>query len=401
MKRMIMGVGLVILITTSLLLSCAPSQTTQEPVVKTTEEQRREAEQHYSIGFEYYKQSNYDEAIKNFNKAIELWPGFYGAYIALAKTHRAKLEKTTAESLYKRARTIDPNDPRAYEGLGVLYAEQKRFTEAIAEYEGGLEKDSTNVNLLNGLGYVYKEMGQHRKAIDYYNKSLLYERENLSTQYAIADVYIQMSQPDMAISYLKDIVAKRSDNMEVVEKLGETLLELKRYAEAEKEYIKLIENKPDNYYYHLKLGEAYQRQKKYQAADQEFQAARRLASDKALPLYYLVDLNITRGKYGTAEQLAKEALTIEPSNRYAYLLLGDVYQRRAIIARNQWVKDKSTKNCSILNNAMSYFKSAISYYTKAKPDAQCTQYCNNEITRASNLIEELEEDKWFYCKGGS
>jgi len=100
-------------------------------------------------------------------------------------------------------------------------------------------------------------------------------------------------------------------------------------------------------------------------------------------------------------QLAKEALTIEPSNRYAYLLLGDVYQRRAIIARNQWVKDKSTKNCSILNNAMSYFKSAISYYTKAKPDAQCTQYCNNEITRASNLIEELEEDKWFYCKGGS
>jgi tetratricopeptide (TPR) repeat protein len=200
---------------------------------------------------------------------------------------------------------------------------------------------------------------------------------------------------------LNDIVARKPDNMEVVEKLAETLLQLKRYDEAAQEYKKLVAYKPDNYYYHLKLGEAYQRQKKYNAADEEFQAARRLAPEKALPLYYMVDLNIVRGKYGAAESLAKQALEIEPTNLYPYLLLGDIYARRGIIGRNQWVKNKSTNNCNILNNAMSHMRTGISNYTKAKPDPQCTQYCNNEIKRLSNFIDELEEDKWFYCKGGS
>jgi hypothetical protein len=65
------------------------------------------------------------------------------------------------------------------------------------------------------------------------------------------------------------------------------------------------------------------------------------------------------------------------------------------------MQNKSTKNCSVLNTAISYFRNANSYYNKAKPDAQCNQYANNEIKRCTNWIDELEEDRWFYCKGGS
>jgi tetratricopeptide (TPR) repeat protein len=400
-KKTLCNAGLVSIIAVSLSIWCAPTQTVQETQVKTSEEQRREAEQDYSIGFEYYKQGNFDEAIKNFNKAIEKWPEFYAAYIALAKAHRGKVDINAAIENYNKAKQIDPKDSRAYEGLGALYAELKRFGEAISEYQSGLAVDSTSVNLLNGIAYVYKEIGEYQKAIDYYNMSLKYEPDNLSTQYAIAEVYIKMDKPQQAIQYLKDIIVLKPNNMDVVRKLAETLLELQRYQEAAEEFTKLIGNEPDNYYYHMKLGEAYRRQKKLQAAESELKTAQRLSQERALPLYALVDLYIDWGKYGTAEEYVKRALEIEPDNLYSYLLLGDIYERRAYNARNQWMQNKSTKNCSVLNTAISYFRTATSYYVKAKPDAQCSQYAGNEIQRCNTWLEELEEDKWFYCKGGS
>jgi len=402
MKKTLRNISLAALLTVILSVWCAPTQTVKESTgVGTTEEQRREAEQYYSIGFEYYKQGNYDEAIKNFNIAIEKYPNFYAAYIALAKAYRGKADIPTTEEYYNKAKSIDPKDPRAYEGLGALYAELKRFGEAMGEYESGLRIDSTSVNLLNGLAYVYKEMGQYQKAIDFYNKSLRYETENLSTQYAIADVYIQMDKHKQAIQYLKDIIALKPNNMDVVKKLAETLLELKRYDEAATEFTKLIGNEPDNYYYHMKLGEAYRKQKNYKAAESELLTAQRLAPEKALPIYAVVDLYIDWGKYSAAEEQAKNALKVEPNNLYAYLLLGDVYERRGWNARNQWMQNKSTKNCSVLNTAISHFRSANTYYAKAKADMQCSQYSNNEIKRCNNWLEELEEDKWFYCKEGS
>jgi tetratricopeptide (TPR) repeat protein len=402
MRKILRNISLAALLTALLFAWCAPTQTVKETTsVEPTEEQRREAEQYYSIGFEYYKQGNYDEAIKNFDIAIEKHPEFYAAYIALAKAFRGKADITTTEKYYNKAKSIDPKDPRAYEGLGALYAELKRFGEAMGEYESGLRIDSTSVNLLNGLAYVYKEMGQYQKAIDYYNKSLRYEKDNLSTQYAIADVYIQMNKHKEAIQYLKDIIVLKPNNMDVVKKLAETLLELKRYGEAATEFTKLIGNEPDNYYYHMKLGEAYRKQKSYKAAESELMTAQRLAPERALPLYALVDLYIDWGKFSTAEEYARKALKVEPDNLYAYLLLGDIYERRGWNARNQWMQNKSTKNCSVLNTAISNFRSATSYYAKAKPDLQCSQYANNEIKRCTNWLEELEEDKWFYCKEGS
>jgi hypothetical protein len=51
-----------------------------------------------------------------------------------------------------------------------------------------------------------------------------------------------------------------------------------------------------------------------------------------------------------------------------------------------------------LNNGLSYFRTAISYYTKAKGDSQYGSYAGTEVTRCNNWIKQLEDDKWFYCK---
>jgi tetratricopeptide (TPR) repeat protein len=209
-----------------------------------------------------------------------------------------------------------------------------------------------------------------------------------------------MGNPDKAINYLQELIIKKPNVTDVRKLLAETYVDLKRYNEALGQYKILLEKEPDNYYYHLQVGLVYQRQKKYSSAEKDFEEAHRLVPNKALPLFYLADLNIDRKKLGKAENFIKEAQKLEPNNLYAYVLLGDIYERRGWNTKSNWDKNKSKKNCNILNSALSFFHTAISYYQKARSATQYSSYINNEITRCNNWIKGLEEDKWFYCKEG-
>jgi tetratricopeptide (TPR) repeat protein len=382
-----------------IILSCAPTSTTSttEPGV----DKREKAQQEYSIAYEYYKQGKFDDAIVHFNEAIKLDPQFFAAYLALAKAYLATKDVANAEAMYNKAKQIDPGDPRPYEGIGTIYFLYfQNYDKAILEFEAGLRVDSTYIDILNGLAACYTKKGDYDKALVYYRKSEQYEPENLETMYAIANVYIEMGEPDKAIIYLEGLIAKKPNVTDVRKKLAETLANLKRYEEALEQYTLLLEKEPDNYYYHLQKGLMYQRQKKYSSAEKSFNDAKRLTPDKALPLFYIADLYIVQGKLGKAESTIKEAQQLEPNNVYAYVLLGDVYERWGMSSKASWDKNKSKKNCSILNSALGYFNTAISYYTKAKADVQYASYANTEINRCNTYLKALQEDRWFYCKEG-
>jgi tetratricopeptide (TPR) repeat protein len=382
-----------------IVLSCVPTSTTSttEPGVDNKEK----AQQEYSIAYEYYKQGKFDDAIVHFNEAIKLDPQFFAAYLALAKAYLAKNDVANAEAMYNKAKQIDPGDPRSYEGIGTIYFRYyQNYDKAIAEFQSGLQVDPTSVDLLNGLAACYTKKKDYNKALEYYRKSEQIEPENIETMFASANVYIEMGEPTKAIPYLEEVVAKKPNVTDVRKKLAETLVNLKRYDEALEQYTFLLEKEPDNYYYHLQKGLVYQRQRKYSSAEKSFNDAKRLAPDKALPLFYIADLYIVQGKLSKAESTVKEAQQLEPNNVYAYVLLGDVYERWGMSSKTTWDKNKSKKNCGILNSTLSYFNTAISYYTKAKADVQYASYANTEINRCNTYIKALQEDKWFYCKEG-
>jgi tetratricopeptide (TPR) repeat protein len=383
-----------------IIMGCVPSQTVEKTDTEKIEINPELALQEYSIAFEYYKQGKYDDAIDHFKESIKADPKYYAAYIALAKAYRIKRDIITAESTYNQAKNIDLSDPRAYEGLATIYfIDYKNYDKAITEFQNGLKVDTTNIDLLNGLAACYTKKKEYDTALEYYRKSLEYDPENIETMFAIAKVYMEKDEPDKAVHYLEDLVVKKPKNIEVRKKLAETLVNLKRYNKAVEQYKYLIEKEPDNYYYHIQLGKVYQQQKKYTDAQKEFEEARTLAPDNALPIFRLADLKIIQGKFSAAENLIKEAKKLAPDNLYAEFLLGDIYERRGYRLKTAWDKNKSKKNCSKLDSAISNLSTAISYYSKATADDTFRSYAKNGITRCSNWMKTLKEDKWFYCKG--
>lgn len=379
-----------------IVIGCTPQQTTT--TTTTGVDKIKQAEIEYSFGLEYYKQGNYDTAMEKFNKAIEYNPKYVAAFMMLAKCFEAKADYYAAETIYTHTKKVNTTDTRPYEGLGALYTRLKRYGEAISNYETGLMLDSVNVEMLNGMGFIFMKLKEVDKSIYYYNRSLKQDPEKVETMFAIATVYLENDQPEKAIAYLEDLVVKKPKNVDVRVKLAETYTSLKQYEKAAEQYRYLVEQEPDNYNYHLLLGTIYQWQKKYKAAEEEYLKAKELAPDKSAPLFRLADLYITQGKFGTAEDYVSQALAIDPGNPYGDYLRGDINLRRGYSYLNTWQKNKKKSNCSTLNSALSYLRTAISYFNKVTGDATFGSYARESIGTCNNWIKGLEEDKWFYCK---
>ena len=133
-------------------------------------------------------------------------------------------------------------------------------------------------------------------------------------------------------------------------------------------------------------------------SEEEYLQAKTLAPDKSAPLFRLADLYISQGKYGNAEEYVKQALAIDPGNAYGDYLRGEINLRRGYSFLNAWQKNKKKSNCSNLNSALSYLRTAISYFNKVSGDPTFGSYARESIGTCNNWIKGLEEDKWFYCK---
>jgi len=74
----------------------------------------------YWLGVLLYNRKDYDNAAKNFEKVVNLYPMDYGSVIMLAWTKLYQGKKTDAKILFNQALLLSPNDASAISGLSQL-----------------------------------------------------------------------------------------------------------------------------------------------------------------------------------------------------------------------------------------------------------------------------------------
>ena len=74
----------------------------------------------YWLGVLLYKRKDYDNAEKNFEKIVNLYPMDYGSVIMLAWTKLYQGKKADAIVLFNQALLLSPNDASALSGLNQL-----------------------------------------------------------------------------------------------------------------------------------------------------------------------------------------------------------------------------------------------------------------------------------------
>jgi tetratricopeptide (TPR) repeat protein len=127
---------------------------------------------YFLLGSAYRDGDKLEEAIKSYEKALELKPDFADAYIGIGNVYLESLNMDVAINNYKKVLEIDPRHIIAYFNLSVAYGLSGQIDEAIASSKKTIELNQRFVEAYSYLGNLYLEKGDKDEALKAYEKVL-------------------------------------------------------------------------------------------------------------------------------------------------------------------------------------------------------------------------------------
>ncbi|MFC3163810.1 FecR domain-containing protein [Ciceribacter thiooxidans] len=107
-----------------------------------------------------------DGALQDLQAAVRVAPGSTTTWNAIGNVQSARGDTQSAEEAFKKAITLDTQDPVAYANLAILYLDQSRVEEAKAAIDQALEADPSFEVALVARGRYHMQTGEVDRAID-------------------------------------------------------------------------------------------------------------------------------------------------------------------------------------------------------------------------------------------
>lgn len=132
-----------------------------------TEVPSNKTKDHFKNGFELYRASRYEDAIKEFNQC-EGVAGIVLRGACYKKLHQ--LDKAVAD--FTTAIQLDPEQYTLYSDRGDIFLELKEYEKCIHDYHKALQLDATEAYIYNNLGTAYHKLENFPLAIEYLSKAI-------------------------------------------------------------------------------------------------------------------------------------------------------------------------------------------------------------------------------------
>lgn len=126
---------------------------------------RHDIEEVYTIlGNTYDSLDLYDKAIEAHEKALELNPDFFQAWVNLGITYRHQGDLDRAEESYNKALTLEPDYAELHASIGALDIFKGEPEKAIVALERAIELDSQLAVAHSNLALAYAMVGRFEEA---------------------------------------------------------------------------------------------------------------------------------------------------------------------------------------------------------------------------------------------
>ncbi|MBC7474900.1 MAG: tetratricopeptide repeat protein [Candidatus Sericytochromatia bacterium] len=199
----------------------------------------------------YRRLGEFDQAILNFKKVIQIAPNFAEAYFNLANTLKQKGDFIEAENNYLEAIRINSNHFKAYFNLGNLLLDQKRFSQAVIYYQQTLKLNPDFIEATNNLKIANDFLEQENNKLTDINNTL--------DILGIAKTLMNQGNYDQAIKYYNRAKEIYPNEADIYNNLGFIFSKQNNWLEVINNFKKAIEVKPDFITAYYNLAKAYEK----------------------------------------------------------------------------------------------------------------------------------------------
>jgi Ca-activated chloride channel homolog len=119
----------------------------------------------YNRATSLMKAQNSKEAIKHFQKAIQVYPKFVSAHIGLGLAYVDQEDAADARSEFETAGKLDEKFPGSFLNLGLLALSMNDFATAQPELQKAASLRPTDARILSGLAYAQNGTHQYQQAL--------------------------------------------------------------------------------------------------------------------------------------------------------------------------------------------------------------------------------------------
>jgi tetratricopeptide (TPR) repeat protein len=162
---------------------------------------------HHNLGFAYYEVGRWEEAQREFGKALTLNPrhtlSMYN--LGLVYYRKGMMEKAIDCCL----KTLDLNcpPPDTYFNLGLAYCQRGRYSDAVKSFKRLLRMKPDYRNAYHHLGLAYQGSKQWDRAIESYRAELERNPENPDSYLCLGDLYLERKNYPKALVHFKKALA--------------------------------------------------------------------------------------------------------------------------------------------------------------------------------------------------
>jgi tetratricopeptide (TPR) repeat protein len=185
--------------------------------------------------------NNFDQAIEDCEKALELDSTHIDAYfyIGIANSHKAQYDEAIAS--FKKALDLTKNHAKSWNHMGLVYNKKKEYDEAIESYEKAIEIEPIYTEAFFNMANAYKLKNQLNKAIDIYKKVTEIEPDHAMAWLFLGHCYLKKNDYYSAVESIEKATSLDSS---LEQELNRHINEFKDSIEKMKENIsKNFENK--------------------------------------------------------------------------------------------------------------------------------------------------------------
>ncbi|EEF57394.1 tetratricopeptide repeat protein [Pedosphaera parvula] len=268
-----------------------------------------------NLGFAYHELKQYDEAFNEFSAALKINPNEPHALLGMGMLCSDKGDYQKAIEYFNAAlKNKIPRYAVTRLLLGNALFDQGKLPEAADQYREALRVEPDLLDANHRLGLVLFKLNLTREAISYFNAELRVESDLPDTRYLLGECYKKLGNLTAAIAHYQSALEITPDFIPARQQLGILLAQQGNTSEAQRHFQRIVELQPTNELAHFSLAATLELQGKLDEAAAHFSQAVRLAPTDYEALRRLAGIFVRQRQFGPAIQNLRYAEKLQPDS---------------------------------------------------------------------------------------